>query len=135
MSATEADDDPEVWATTAQVVSTVIVFWLAHAYALTLAHRTAGSSGARRMRHQLAQTWTLVGSAGPPLAVMLLAHALGSSARSAIDIGSWVCVLALAACGLLAGRREKRTVRGAILTSLGAAGLGLVMIALKSIIH
>lgn len=135
MTATEADDDPYVWPTAAQVMATVIVFWLAHAYALSLAHRAAGSTEARGLREQLHHTLPLVESAVPPLGVMLLARLLGADDTDAIEIGSWVCVLALGGWGLVVARRERESRRGVIATTLGCAGLGFVMIVLKTIIH
>ena len=44
LAATEYDDDPEVLETGAYALATVVVFWLAHAWAQTLGRRLVGGA-------------------------------------------------------------------------------------------
>jgi hypothetical protein len=135
LAATGPDDDPEVWPTALWVTVTMVVFWLAHSWSLSVARRATGVETARGLRHAFAHHWPLLQAALPPLAVMLLAAALGASDDTAILIAALSCVLLLGGWGILVGRQEQKSVARIALTSVGCAALGALMVVLKVVIH
>lgn len=135
LAATEYDDDPEVLETGAYALATVVVFWLAHAWAQTLGRRLVGVGPSRgKLRHSLARDWPLVQSALPPLAAMAIAALLGASDETAIEIAFWVCVVSLAAWGAVVARREQASIARTIITAAGCGALGLVLVVLKELV-
>lgn len=136
LAATGPDDDPEVWPTALWVVVTVIVFWLAHSWARTMARRATGLADRRReMRESLARHWPLVQSAFPPILVMLIARLLGASDETAILIAACSCIVLLAGWGVVVGRQEHESPRRVVGTAAGCALLGGLMVLLKVVIH
>jgi hypothetical protein len=136
LAATGPDDDPEVWPTALWVVVTVVVFWLAHSWARTMARRATGLADRRReMRQSLARHWPVVQSAFPPIVVMLLARALGASDETAILLAACSCILLLAGWGVVVGRQEHESTPRVVATAAGCALLGALMVLLKVVIH
>jgi hypothetical protein len=136
LAATGPDDDPEVWPTALWVVVTVVVFWLAHSWARTMARRATGLADRRReMRESLARHWPLVQSAFPPILVMLIARLLGASDETAILIAACSCIVLLAGWGVVVGRQEHESPRRVVSTAAGCALLGGLMVLLKVVIH
>jgi hypothetical protein len=136
LAATGPDDDPEIWPTALWVLVTVVVFWLAHSWALSMARRATGIASQRGgVRHSLARHWPLVQSAFPPLGVMFGAALLGANDETAILIAAWACVVLLGAWGIVVGRQEHESPLRIALTSLGCAALGALMVVLKIVIH
>jgi hypothetical protein len=134
LAATTADD-AEVGDTALYVFATVLVFWLAHAWADSLARRvTATRRGLKGFRTTLANQWPLVQSAFPPIVVMIVASVLGADDEAAITWGAWSCVVLLAGWGIVVARKEKESAGGIVGTSVACAALGFLMIALKSIL-
>lgn len=136
LAATGPDDDPEVWPTALWVAITVLVFWLAHSWSLSIARRATGIDAERRgLRRTLVHHWPIVQAAFPPLLVMLIASVLGASDETAISIAAWSCVLLLAGWGVVVGRQEHDSPARIAVTSLGCAALGAMMVVLKVVIH
>jgi hypothetical protein len=136
LAATGPDDDPEVWPTAPWVVVTVVVFWLAHSWARTMARRATGLADRRReMRQSLARHWPVVQSAFPPIVVMLLARALGASDETAILLAACSCIVLLAGWGVVVGRQEHESTPRVVATAAGCALLGALMVLLKVVIH
>ena len=136
LASTGPDDDPEIWPTALWVVVTVVVFWLAHSWSLSIARRAAGYEAEHRsLRQTLLHHWPLVQAAFPPLVVMFLAAALGATDETAITLATVSCVVLLGGWGFLVGRQEHQSPFRIFLTSLGCAGLGALMVLLKVVIH
>jgi hypothetical protein len=136
LAATGADSDPVVWPTALWVVVTVVVFWLAHSWARTMARRATGLADRRReMRESLVRHWPLVQSAFPPIIAMLIARALGASDETAILIAGCSCIVLLAAWGVAVGRQEHESLGRIVATAAGSAFLGALMVLLKVVIH
>lgn len=121
----------------AGVLVTTIVFALAHAWAQAL-----GRSGSERrpldrhaLRHAVAHEWTIVESALPATAVLLLA-AFGLYSA---ETGLWIAVLLNVGLLFVWGVGVRRLSGGTTLQALGAglasATLGLVLVALKILVH
>jgi hypothetical protein len=116
------------------VLATVVVFWIAHGWGHALGFRAAGMPEHgffKCLRDQL----PILESVIPPLVAMGLAEAFGASADAAIDFAIWVCVGQLGLLGVGVARREGLPPHRVLTTALGCAGLGLVMVALKAIVH
>jgi hypothetical protein len=135
LAATGPDDSPEIWPTALWVLVTVVVFWLAHSWSLSIARRATGLAPKGGLGQSLAHHWPLVQSAFPPLAVMLLAALLGADEEKAILIAAWSCVVLLGGWGFVVGRQEHDSPARIALTSLGCAALGFLMVVLKIVIH
>ena len=135
LAATGPDDNPEIWPTALWVLVTVVVFWLAHSWSLSMARRATGLTPQGGLKQSLVHHWPLVQSAFPPLAVMLVAFLLGADEEEAILLAAWSCVLLLGAWGFVVGRQEHDSPARIALTSLGCAALGLLMVVLKIVIH
>ena len=120
--------------TGAYVLATVVVFWLAHGWGHALGFRAAGMTDhgfLRCLREQL----PIVEAAVPLLVALALASALGASDNTAIDVAMAVCVGQLGLLGVGVARREGLPPHRVAATAAGCAALGLVMVALKAIVH
>jgi hypothetical protein len=135
LAATGPDDAPKIWETALWVLVTVVVFWLAHSWSLSIARRATGLTPRGGLTQSLVHHWPLVQSAFPPLAVMLLAALLGANDERAILLAAWSCVLLLGFWGFAVGRQEHDSPARIALTSLGCAALGMLMVLLKIVIH
>ncbi len=119
----------------AGVCATMIVFWIAHVYAETISRSVAQDGRVRAVSHLARRQWPMVQAALPAVVALTLA-ALGLWSRNAgITIALLLGVVALAGWGTAAGRRSGRPWGRALLGGLGSAVLGLLIIALKVLIH
>jgi hypothetical protein len=116
------------------VLATVVVFWVAHAWGHLLGFRAAGVEG-HGVRECLRDQVPIVEAAVAPVAALLIAGAAGASDDDAITIAIWICVGQLALLGVGVGRREGQPPHRIALTAAGCAALGVVMVALKAIVH
>jgi hypothetical protein len=121
----------------AEVVGTLLVFWLAHAFALGIAHEAVGEDeeGPDTVREQLGVTWPMVAAAFPLLVPLFLA-AVGVFST---DVGLWVSYLLaiaiLASWGLVIGRRRGFGLAHKAWLMAASGGLGLLLITLKELVH
>ena len=135
LAASEYDESPEAFETGLYALATVVVLWLAHAWAQTLGRRIIGVGSPRHaLRHSLARDWPLVQSALPPLGAMALAGLFGASDKTAIDIAFWVCVVSLGAWGAIVAHREGASTARTLTAALGCAALGLALVVLKELV-
>ena len=136
LAASSVEGNPTPGAVAAYVAATVIVFWLAHAWANTLASAAIAAPGTRRaLADALKSDWPLVQSAGPPLAVLGLASLLGATDENAIDIAIWSCVGVLTAWGGFIAHREGASPVRVVVTAAGCGGLGALLVLLKALVH
>ncbi|GGE86064.1 hypothetical protein [Mycetocola zhadangensis] len=127
------------WATFLSVLGTVIVFWVAHVYAGTVAGHAVmegkdialGTAFKRSLRRSVG----FLTSALIPCVLLLIGALRVIPDALAIWLALWVGVVILGALGYraFALRGSAWTVR--ILGSLGTATLGIAMILLKALIH
>src|SRR5262249_35135694 len=115
------------------VVITLLVYWLAEEYAELLGEQAAGGRLPSRayVREALAGTWPLVSASFLPLLVGVVAR-LGRAA--AADFGLAAAIVLLTAHGWLAGRAAGLRGWRLLFAVSVAAGLGLVMVALKDLV-
>jgi hypothetical protein len=135
LAATEYDEKPEALETGVYALSTVLVLWVAHAWAQTLGRSLVGGGRLRHaLRRSLARDWPLVQSALVPLAAMALAALLGASDETAITIAFWVCVVSLGAWGAIVAQRQRASATRTVTVALGCALLGLLLVGLKELV-
>ena len=119
------------------VLVTVFVYWAAESYAHLLARRLVKRAALSRhdFEEVFAQGWPLVTASYLPLAALLLASALGRSVAFSINTALAVATVLLVVAGWTVSRASG--VRGGRLwvSTAISAGFGLVMIALKNLLH
>jgi hypothetical protein len=120
----------------AAVVITLLVYWLAEEYAELLGEQAAGGRLPNRayIREALAATWPMVSASFLPLLVVVLARLAGASASAAADFGLAAAIVLLTVHGWLAARAARLRGWRLLFAVSVAAGLGLVMVALKDLV-
>jgi LPXTG-motif cell wall-anchored protein len=124
-------------ATFSAVMGSAVIFWLAHGYAHILAAGVVDRepiTGAS-VREALIRELPLVLGALLP-ALVLLATPLGLLSEEHSDsLALLVGVALLTAFGFVAARRRRAGFLGTVILTAISAGLGLVMVGLKSAVH
>lgn len=127
------------WAVFWTVVGTVLVFWLAHIYAGTLAHLNVGRHDRVELRTafraSVRRSSGLVIGAAVPAVILLLGATRVIDDENAMWFALWVEVAALAVLGYFAFFKRGATMPIRLLGALTTALFGLAMIGLKVIIH
>ena len=119
------------------IVGTGVVFWLAHAH-VTLMRRVVRDGEhvhLPEIRHALTQEWPLVQAGVSPAAPMLLAYLGLIGTERAVEAGLAICLVGLVAWGLVVARAARLTRRQTALAVGVNVALGLMLVALKAIIH
>jgi len=123
----------------ATVMVTVVVFWLAHLYAGTVAghglaeDRVVGLG--ESFRHAFKRSLGLLLSSLLPSAVLLLGATHRIVDIRAIWLALWMCVAVLAVLGFIAFARRGAAWYMRIIGAITTAGFGVVMIIAKALIH
>lgn len=132
-----AHDQVDVLRLVAVVLVTQCVYWLAHTYSELVGGRITSGRRPRRgeVTHLLAEEWPLVSASFEPLAVLLVARALGASGNTAVLAGLWAGAVMLAGWALLAGRRARLRGGELLLYVAVSAGFGAVLVLLKTLLH
>ena len=119
-------------------VVTSLVFWVAHVYADALAtHVTLreGTLSRAKVREIASEDWPLVQAVLPP-GVCLMLGVLGIvSDDAAVLLALGAGVVALAVWGAATARRGGAPLSGAIIAATVNVTLGLVIVALKLLVH
>ncbi|GAA2156573.1 hypothetical protein GCM10009844_44940 [Nocardioides koreensis] len=124
-------------AVTAAVLVTLVIYWGAERYARLVAERI--HDGRRptwqEIRRQLTTGWEMVSASILPLVVMTAAYQLGTGLDSAI-LAALVCsTVLLCLAGWQMGRSGQLTGLERVASAAVAGAFGLVMIALKTLLH
>jgi tetrahydromethanopterin S-methyltransferase subunit G len=123
--------------TVGAVAITMLVYWLAHSYAEFASDRLAESQPARFamlgriMRNQVA----ILFGAAIPLLALLIDWVVGASLSTAVTTALFTSAGMVVLIELVAGLRAKQTGRELLLQTLFGAVLGLLIIALRLILH
>ena len=119
------------------VGSVLIVYWLVHVYVEALATRivTPGRSGGASLRTALRQEASILAGGVPALVVLAVAFLFGAAVGTAINLAQWTTVLLLAVAGHLGGYRAGLTGWRLALATLNATLIGVLTIALKTVLH
>lgn len=123
--------------TVGAVLIALMLYWLAHSYSETAGRRMGGEQAhtvavfAESMREELD---ILLGAALPLLAV-LLSWAAGATLTTGVNAGIWTSVAVLVAVETLAAVRTKRTGLDLLLQSSIGLLLGLLVLAIRVVLH
>jgi hypothetical protein len=119
------------------VLVTVLVYWVAEAYAQVLGQGIAGDDPltAGAVAGLLSRRWALVEASYLPLVVVLLTRLAGASTTAAIDSGLVTAALLLAAFGWIAASRRGSTMFMRLVAAVAAGCFGAVAITLKTLLH
>lgn len=139
MIVVSATHDSTSWEVFWTVVVTVIVFWLAHVYAGTVAHHGLDQGRVLGIRESFSEavthSWGLLASALIPSFILLLGATEAVPDYVAIWMALWAGVLVLAILGYIAFARRGASWPVRVLGALTTAGFGLVMMVLKALVH
>jgi len=123
--------------TVAAVTITMLLYWLAHAYSDYAGerwrrHETLELSG---LAHMMMRELSILLSAGVPLVVVLISWATGAELSSAVSAAVWTSAAMVVVIEVAAGLNAKQ--KGWDLVKEAALGvvLGLLVIALKLVLH
>jgi hypothetical protein len=115
------------------VLVTVAVYWAADCYSRLLAARGTGRRAA--VRTVLRRGWPVVEAAYTPLVVLLIVVLITENLRTGVLAALVLATLVLGGLGYFATRRVGGTRSEAVRWSLVSAGLGIVVIVLKLLLH
>lgn len=121
----------------ADVLATMLVFWAAHVYADAMSHRveSGGHLPWAQLRAIMVREWPIVQAAGASSVVLGLG-ALGVFSRDgAVSLAIALGLVALFGWGLVVARRSGRGLARSLLSAVLSAAFGLVIVALKLIVH
>jgi hypothetical protein len=119
------------------VLVTTVVFWLAHVYAHGLGYAVSHDEhlSLAELRHIARREGSIVEAAAPPLAALLLG-ALGIvSTTAAVWLAFALGLLVLAAAGVAFARVERLGWLGTLVVVAANLALGLLLLALKLVLH
>ena len=119
------------------VMAAVLVFWLAHAYAETLAQGAAPGSGGpvATFRAGMRGEWPLVLGALPPVAPLLLAPLGLLSDAAAEDLALIAGIGVLTIWGSAITWRQRPGLVGLALSAAASLFFGVVIVGLKAFVH
>ena len=123
--------------TLAAVAIAAVLYWLAHAYSDLLGDRLAGGDRltVRGLLRCLGSEALLLAGAAVPVAAVLVCWASGASLATATWAAVAVCAALIIAIELWAGVRAGAEGVELVLEALTGALLGLLLIALKILLH
>ena len=119
------------------VIGTGVVFWLAHAHVSLMRRvvRRGEHIDARTLRATLKEEWPLVQASLSPATPLLLAVFGLIGETVATDLGILICFVGLIAWGIVVARAARLDRRQTTLAVGINAGLGLLLVLLKVLLH
>jgi hypothetical protein len=121
---------------TLTLLTTTVVFWLAHVWSEVMGARLAGSIPRwRDIRHVAVSEWPVVEAGFVPAALLALAWAGVYSRDTGAVLAIIAAVLQLAAWGFAAGWRTQHRLAPAIVTCAVDCAFGLAIVGLEVAIH
>jgi hypothetical protein len=119
------------------VLVTLLVYWAAERYAHIMAGRIVLGPDVRwrDIPGRLREGWELVTASFAPLVVLLIAGAFGAAYSTAVFAALASGTVLLGLDGWRVGRDAELHPLQRLATAMGAAAFGVVMIALKSLLH
>jgi hypothetical protein len=113
------------------LVVTMLVFWLAHAYANLIARGVTSRLSVTALKETLQHDWPLAQATLPPAIGLLLALVGLISRNTGVTVALALGVIALAVWAASIGRLGGGSVLGTLLIALESTAFGLVIVALK----
>ena len=119
------------------VLVTLLIYWVAERYAHVMARRIVLGRGLTRseLRRELSHGWELVTASYLPLIVLVGTHLLGAGLTGSV-LSALVCsTVLLCLSGWRVGRAAQLALSQRLLSTSIAGAFGVVMIALKTLLH
>jgi presenilin-like A22 family membrane protease len=117
----------------ALLLSTGVVFWLAHVYAEVVGHRAPGSAlTAKDIRLAAAQEWPIVQAAVPPAVAVGVGALFGLSDSLAAWFALLVALVGQMAWALYVAAKARATRMGMLVAGAVNLALGLLIVLLKA---
>jgi hypothetical protein len=132
-SAVHPDHGRTLWLT----VATLLVFWLAHVYAQTLAHHLRGASRPSwaAVRLAMAEEQPLLEGPVPMLVLVALGELGVLEEHHAIRLALWLGVTELVGWGVLYARRQRWSWPSALVAGAINGLFGLLIVVLEVVVH
>lgn len=123
--------------TVVAVVLALVVSWLAHAYSEFVYRRAESRERVTRagLRRMLRRELPILVGAAPPLLAVLIAWLAGAALGTAITIALWTSVVTILATEVTVGLQAKLSGRELVIQALVGTALGLLILALKLVLH
>ena len=123
--------------TVGAVVITMLVYWLAHSYAEFASHRLKDREPARfaELGRIMGKQVPILLGAAIPLIALLIDWAVGASLDTAVITALVTAAVVVTLIEVMAGVRAKQSGRELVLQTLFGALLGLLIIALRLVLH
>lgn len=128
-------EQPSAETVLATVISSQLVFWIAHAYAEILSRQITSSTriARRDVGHVMEHEWPLVQAAGPTVVLMVLSLLGVLEVNTGVDIAIGLGVVQLFGWGYISARRLPPLLR--LLAGTTSGALGVLIVLLKVLIH
>jgi len=119
------------------LVVTMLVFWLAHAYADVIAAQLGRDtpSLAVQVGHSMRREWPIAQAAGVPGVALVLGWAGLLSNETAINLAIALGVMQLALWGFAISRSKRLTLLGTLAVTGVSSAFGLALVGLKVLVH
>jgi hypothetical protein len=123
--------------TVGAVALTLLLYWLAYSYAQFTGERLAENEpfSLGRLGRSAVQELAVLLGAVIPLLVLLILWAFGTSLADAVTAGIWTSAAMVVLCEVVIGIRAELSGRELALQTLMGALLGLMVIALRVLLH
>jgi hypothetical protein len=123
--------------TVAGIVITIVLLWLAHAYAEVVGERVEKGEhlSLRLIGNKMANELAILTGAALPLLIVLIWWASGGSLSGALSAGVWTAAITIVAANVLAGFRANLSGADLVFQTAVGAFLGLGILVLKLIFH
>lgn len=123
--------------TVGAVVITMLVYWLAHSYAEFASRRLKDREPARfaELGRIMAEQVPILLGAAIPLIALLIDWVVGASLETAVITALVTAAVVVMLIEVVAGVRAKQSGRDLVLQTLFGALLGLLIIALRLVLH
>jgi hypothetical protein len=118
------------------IVGTVLVYWVAHLHAATLAHRVEERMSLRAaFGHALESNWLMLAAALIPVVILVICDLLGVAILTASWIALGATVALLGGYGYVAAGRGGLSPSGRVVSAIGGVLVGLLIMLLKASLH
>jgi hypothetical protein len=123
--------------TVGAVAIALVVYWLAHAYSDFTEHRLEQQQPLRisTLAHTLAHELMIIAGAAIPLLALLICWAVGAQLTTAVTAAIWTSAAMIVIVEVVAGLRAKLSGRELAAQTACGAVFGLLVIALKVVLH
>jgi hypothetical protein len=124
-------------ATVAAVVITLALYWLAHSYAEFTGERLRTGERLTRagLSRMMARELTILIGAAVPLVVLLISWVGGASLTTAVNAAIWTSAAMIAFIEVILGLRSRLPGRELAAQTVLGALLGLLVVALRVVLH